>query len=221
MKLAPSLLAADLADIAGALDLCARGGVDALHFDVMDGHFVPNLSFGLPVLRATRARTSIPLDVHLMIANPGRLLDDYLDAGADWLTVHWETADHLDGMLSRIRARGARAGVALNPSTPVELLDDVLHQVDHVLIMSVNPGFGGQRFLPHTLDKVRRLRQRIAARALRVEIQMDGGLDRTTAPDAVAAGVDIVVAGSAIFGADDPLAAIRALRAAADVDTPT
>src|SRR5689334_20176760 len=139
MRLAPSILAADLADLAGAAGLCERGGADLIHFDVMDGHFVPNLSFGIPVLKALKARTRLPIDVHLMVANPDRLLDDYLKAGAAQVTVHWEATPHLDRQLERIRQAGARAGVAVNPSTPVEVLVDVLPRLDYVLVMSVNP----------------------------------------------------------------------------------
>jgi ribulose-phosphate 3-epimerase len=208
MRLAPSLLAADLADIAGALALCEKGGADLVHFDVMDGHFVPNLSFGIPVLKAARARTRLPIDVHLMVSNPDRLLDDYLAAGASRVIVHWEAAPHLDRLLERIRKGGAEAGVAVNPATPVELLTDVLPRLDYVLVMSVNPGFGGQAFLPHALDKARRLRRMIEISGLPVEIEMDGGIDRDNIAQVVSAGVDVCVAGSAIFGAGGPQAII-------------
>jgi ribulose-phosphate 3-epimerase len=203
MRLAPSLLAADLADLAGALDLCEKGGADLVHFDVMDGHFVPNLSFGIPVLKAVRARTRLPIDVHLMVSNPDRLLDDYLAAGASRVIVHWEAAVHLDRLLDQIRKRGAQAGVAVNPATPVELLADALPRLDFVLVMSVNPGFGGQSFLPRALDKARRLRRMIEISGLPVEIEMDGGIDRDNIARVVAAGVDVCVAGSAVFGAGD------------------
>ena len=215
MKLAPSLLAADLADIASALDICSRGGAELVHFDVMDGHFVPNLSFGIPVLRACARRTSLPIDVHLMVSNPGELLDDYLDAGAAWVSVHYEATVHLDRILSRIRSRGARPGIALNPTTPVEVLVDSLHLVDFVLLMSVNPGFGGQSFLPYTLSKARRLREMIAQRGLAVEIEMDGGIGPLNIAAARSAGVDICVAGSSVFSTADPVEALRQLREAA------
>ncbi|HSU82580.1 MAG TPA: ribulose-phosphate 3-epimerase [Thermoanaerobaculia bacterium] len=206
MRLAPSLLAADLADLAGALALCEKGGADLVHFDVMDGHFVPNLSFGIPVLKAVRARTRLPIDVHLMVSNPDRLLDDYLAAGASRVIVHWEAAPHLDRLLERIRKGGAEAGVAVNPATPVELLTDALPRLDFVLVMSVNPGFGGQAFLPRALDKARRLRRMIEISGLPVEIEMDGGIDRDNIARVVSAGVDVCVAGSAVFGAGDSLA---------------
>ena len=206
MRLAPSLLAADLADIAGALALCEKGGADLIHFDVMDGHFVPNLSFGIPVLKAVRARTRLAIDVHLMVSNPDRLLDDYLAAGASRVIVHWEATAHLDRLLERIRKGGAEAGVAVNPATPVEILTDVLPRLGFVLVMSVNPGFGGQAFLPRALDKARRLRRMIEISGLPVEIEMDGGIDRDNIAQVVSAGVDVCVAGSAVFGAGDPRA---------------
>jgi ribulose-phosphate 3-epimerase len=213
MRLAPSILAADLADFAGALAICERGGADLVHFDVMDGHFVPNLSFGIPVLQALRRRTDLPLDVHLMVSNPDRLLDDYLAAGAARIAVHQEVTLHLDRTLAHIRQKGAKAGVALNPATPVEVLVDVLPSLDFVLLMSVNPGFSGQKFLPRALDKTRRLRELISARGLQTEIEMDGGIDRDNIAEVVAAGVDTCVVGSGIFAASDPVARISELRA--------
>lgn len=212
MRLAPSILAADLADLAQALDLCQRGGADLVHFDVMDGHFVPNLTFGIPVLKALRARTHLPLDVHLMVSNPDRLLDDYLAAGAARVAVHWEATPHLDRQLERVRRGGARAGVAVNPSTPVELLVDVLPRLDYVLLMSVNPGFSGQAFLPQSLDKARRLRRMIEISGSSVEIEMDGGIDRDNMARVAAAGVEVCVVGAAIFAAPDPLAMMSELR---------
>ena len=212
MRLAPSILAADLADIAGALAMCERGGADLVHVDVMDGHFVPNLSFGIPVLKAISARTRLPLDVHLMVANPDRLLDDYLAAGATRVIVHWEAAAHLDRLLERIRKAGAEAGVAVNPATPVEFLADALPRLDYVLVMSVNPGFSGQAFLPHALDKARRLKRMIEISGLPVEIEMDGGIDRDNIAQVVAAGVDVIVVGSAIFATGDPVATMSELR---------
>lgn len=212
MKLAPSLLAADLAEIGKAAEACQQGQADLIHFDVMDGHFVPNLSFGIPILKSLAKRTTLPIDVHLMVSNPGDLLDAYLDAGASWVSVHWEAATHLDRLLAAIRQRGARAGVALNPMTPVELLVDAFPKLDFVLLMSVNPGFGGQAFLPYTLDKARRLRKLIDERHFDIEIEMDGGLGADNIQSVVAAGVEICVAGSSVFGQPSPVEAMRHLR---------
>jgi ribulose-phosphate 3-epimerase len=216
-RLAPSILAADLADLGAALALLETGGADLVHVDVMDGHFVPNLTIGPPVVAALAKRTRLPLDVHLMVANPDRLLDDYLGAGASWVSVHWEAATHLDRLVGRIREGGAAAGVALNPSTPVEVLVDLLPRLDFVLLMSVNPGFSGQQFLPYVLDKARRLRRVLQERGLAVAIEMDGGIGPDNLAQAIAAGADVCVAGSAVFGRPDPLAALRDLRRRADL----
>lgn len=218
MMLAPSILAADLADLRTALDACARGGADLVHVDVMDGHYVPNLTFGVPVLAALSRHSEIPMDVHLMVSNPAVLLDDYIEAGANWVTVHQEVTDHLDRVLGRLRERGVKAGVALNPATPVESLHDVLGELDYVLLMSVNPGFAGQTFVPYVLDKARRLRRMIDDAGLEVLIQMDGGIGESNIAEVVAAGVDICVAGSAVFGTPDPAATMERLREAARQD---
>lgn len=215
MLLAPSILAADLADLRGAVDLCARGGADLIHVDVMDGHFVPNLTFGVPVLAALSRATELPLDVHLMVSNPARLLDEYVDAGAAWITVHWEVADPLESLLERLRDRDVKAGVALNPATPVEVIFDVLGRLDYVLLMSVNPGFAGQQFLPHVVDKARCLHQRIRAADHEVLIEMDGGIGEDNIHDIVETGVGMCVAGSAIFGTTDPVATMSRLRSLA------
>jgi ribulose-phosphate 3-epimerase len=215
VRLAPSILSADFAHLARDVAAVEAGGAELLHVDVMDGHFVPNLTIGPPVVRAVRRVASVPLDVHLMIANPDRYLQAYVDAGASTLTVHAEVLPHLHRTVQAIKALGAQAGVALNPATPVQTLEDVAADLDVVLVMSVNPGFGGQQFIPHTLDKVRRMRDLLARTGSRAAIEVDGGLDLQTIPAVVEAGATLLVAGHAVFGQGDPTAATRALRRAA------
>jgi ribulose-phosphate 3-epimerase len=209
---APSLLSADFTNLGAAVRLVEAGGAAIVHLDVMDGHFVPNLTIGPPVIRALRRITSLILDAHLMIEAPERSLADYIDAGADMISVHVEAAPHLHRTVSRIREAGRRAGVALNPATPAEAVREILPHVDFVLVMTVNPGFGGQRFIPSVLPKIRQLRDEIAARRLPVALEVDGGVGPDNLAELAGAGVTIAVAGAAVFGSDDPAAAIRRLQ---------
>lgn len=215
VRIAPSLLAADFACLADALSAAEEGGADLLHVDVMDGHFVPNLTIGPPVVAALRRRTRLPLDVHLMIDNPEQTLSRYLDAGADWVSVHVEATRHLQRCLDAIRRGGAKAGAVLNPATPPGALADVWADLDYAVVMSVNPGWGGQPFLPQSVAKVRRTREEAAQARSAAAIEVDGGVDAGNAPDLVAAGAEILVAGTAIYGEQDARAAIETLRSAA------
>jgi ribulose-phosphate 3-epimerase len=213
VKIAPSILAADFTRLGEEIAKVEAAGADLLHVDVMDGHFVPNLTIGPPVIKAIKAVTKLPLDVHLMVEQPDALLPDFIDAGSDNLTVHVEACRHLHRTIQSIKDAGVRASVVLNPATSLHALDEILPEVHMVLLMSVNPGFGGQRFLPATLDKIRALRARIGERQLPVDIEVDGGVKADNAADICAAGADVLVAGTAIFGQPDYGAAIRALRA--------
>jgi len=215
MKIAPSILSADFAALGEAIARVEAAGADLLHVDVMDGHFVPNLTIGPPVIESIRKRTRLPLDVHLMIEEPERWVETYVKSGADYVTVHVEASAHLARTLTLIREAGARSGVALNPSTPPEVLQYVLDDLDLVLVMSVNPGFGGQSFIPTAYEKIRRLRAMLADRP--VLISVDGGVKADNAGPLALAGATVLVAGSAIFGAADPGAAVTALRSASEV----
>jgi ribulose-phosphate 3-epimerase len=215
MILAPSILSADFARLGDEIARAERGGAGVIHVDVMDGHFVPNLTLGPPVVRSLRKATTLPLDCHLMIEDADRYLDAFVDAGADWVSVHVEAVPHLHRAITHLKERGVKAGVVLNPATPLEALEEILPEVHHVLIMSVNPGFGGQSFIPASLDKVRRLRAIIEARGLAARIEIDGGIQAGNIREVVAAGAEVIVAGSAVFGDGDVEAAARRLIEAA------
>ena len=213
MIVAPSLLSADFGHLADDIAMLRRSRAQWLHCDVMDGVFVPNISFGFPVIEAVHKLTDMPLDVHLMIVDPDRYIDTVAKAGAMMMNVHYEACPLLHRTVDSIRRAGMKAAVTLNPATPVELLRDILPDLDMVLLMSVDPGFGGQSFIPRVLDKIRRLRAMIDAEACRTLIEVDGGINRTTGALAAQAGADVLVAGSAVFHASDPVAEIAALAA--------
>ena len=200
--LAPSILAADFGNLGADVRKAAEGGAEYIHLDVMDGAFVPSISFGMPVIASLRGCTDKVFDVHMMVEDPGRYIDDMKRAGADLITVHQEACTHLDRVIGQIKAAGCKAGVALNPATPIHTLDCVLDQVDMILIMSVNPGFGGQKFIPYTLEKVRALRRKLDSLGLSVDIQVDGGVNMDTIGPLMEAGANVLVAGSAVFKGD-------------------
>jgi len=209
---APSLLAADFANLAGEVEMLNESVADWLHLDIMDGIFVPNLSFGFPIVEAVRDLTSKPLDVHLMIIDPDKFLERFRDAGASNLTVHYETCNNLHRTVTEIRRLGMKAGVSLNPHSPVILLQDILPYIDMVLLMTVNPGYGGQTFIPGSINKIGELRSMIDEGGYDVLIEVDGGVDLQNAPVLVHAGVDVLVAGNTVFSASDPVEVIRRLR---------
>ena len=199
IKIAPSVLSADFDCLGDQVREVVKAGADYIHIDVMDGHFVPNISVGIPVVQAIRRATDIPLDVHLMIENPENYIKKFAEAGADILTVHVEASVHLDSTIKSIKKLGLKAGVSLNPSTPLSAIEEVLHSVDLVLVMTVNPGFGGQKFISSVVDKIARLKQIFYNRKIDTELEVDGGITKETAPVAVHAGANVLVAGSAIF----------------------
>ena len=220
VQIAPSILAADFSALGEQIAAVERGGADLIHVDVMDGHFVPNITIGPPVVRAIRRVASRPLDVHLMIEEPDRYIEAFVDAGANMVSVHVEAVPHLHRTICLIKKLGARAGAVLNPSTPAITLQDIASELDYVLVMSVNPGFSGQTFIPHSIEKLRYVRAVLTEAGSSVPIEIDGGIDEETAPRVVSAGAGILVAGQAIFGSADPERATRALRAAV-TGTPT
>ena len=216
VQIAPSILAADFANLGNAIRLVESAGAEVIHVDVMDGHFVPNITMGPPVVASIRKVTTLPLDVHLMIEDPDAYIQPFVEAGADWISVHVEACRHLDRTVQLIRSCGAKPGVVLNPATSLSTLDETLRLVDFVLVMTVNPGFGGQRFLPYTLEKVQRLRKVIQHKGLSAKIEVDGGISLENVPDLVRSGANILVVGSQIFGAPDPAEAVRKLKTLAE-----
>jgi ribulose-phosphate 3-epimerase len=212
IRLAPSILSADFASLADGIAAVTRGGADQIHVAVMDGHFVPNITIGVPVVKSLRKATNLPLDCHLMITDPDRYLEAFVDAGANLISVHVEVLPHLHRTITQIKTLGAKAGVVLNPSTPAAVLEDIAADVDFVLVMSVNPGFGGQSFIPHSVRKIQTVRALLDRAGNPAPIEVDGGIDLTTVESVVAAGASWLVAGNAIFGTSDPERAARALK---------
>lgn len=210
--IAPSLLSADFLNLQKDCDMLNASQADWFHLDVMDGRFAPNISFGFPVIEQVRKATAKVFDLHLMILEPGKYAEAFQKAGADYLTIHYEACSHLHRNIQQIKSLGMKAGVALNPHTPVHLLSDILHDIDMVLIMSVNPGFGGQQFIPHTIDKIRALKRMIKEKSLNTLIEIDGGVTLENAPAILEAGADVLVAGNAVFKSADPIATIAALK---------
>ena len=204
IELAPSILSADFARLAEQVRSATEGGGTVIHVDIMDGHFVPNLTVGPPVVKSLRKATELPLDCHLMIENPDQFIPEFCEAGADWISVHQEACVHLNRTLNLIKSHGCVAGVVINPATPVDTLSEVLNIVDYVLVMSVNPGFGGQKFVPGAVHKIRRLADLRNERGLSYRIEVDGGIALDTVGDVVRAGAEILVAGNAVFGHGDP-----------------
>ena len=217
IQIAPSILSADFAALGDAIRTVEAGGADLIHVDVMDGHFVPNITIGVPVVRSLSRVATVPLDVHLMIEDPDRYVEAFVEAGAGMVSVHLEVLPHLHRTIQHVKSLGARAGVAINPSTPVVLLEEVAGDLDHVLVMSVNPGFGGQTFIPRSESKIEAVRALLDRAGNPAPIEVDGGVDAGNVGRLVAAGASIFVAGAAVFGTPDPAAAVREIRAAAMV----
>jgi len=215
IKLAPSILSADFAHLGEQIAEVTRAGADYIHVDVMDGHFVPNITIGAPVVASIRRVTSLPLDVHLMIEHPERYISEFINAGADIITVHVEASPHILSTIQAIKEQGVKAGVSLNPPTPLSAVDEFIHHVDLILIMSVNPGFGGQSFIPETLPRIANMRKIIDSRKPGVELEVDGGINADNAPDIVKAGANVLVAGNSVFRAEEGISqALQRLREA-------
>ena len=212
VKIAPSILSADFSKLENEIKKVEQAGADLLHIDIMDGHFVPNLTFGPPVVSSIRKVSKLPFDVHLMINNPDAFLAEFVRAGADMITIHAETAPHLHRLLQTIKDYGIRSGIALNPATSISVVEEVLDMTDMVLIMSVNPGFGGQKFIPSSISKIARLKKMIEDRNLNIDIEVDGGITQQNAQPVIQAGANILVAGSAVYGAADMADAIKNIR---------
>jgi ribulose-phosphate 3-epimerase len=212
VRVAPSILSADFSKLGEAVQLAERAGADLIHVDIMDGHFVPNLTLGPQLVAAIRRETGLPIDVHLMVERPREFVPLFHEAGADWISIHVEATAHLNKDLNLIRSLGRKAGAALNPATPVGALEEVMDDLDYILIMSVNPGWGGQSFIPSCLDKIRRLHDWIRGEGRVIPIEVDGGIKLDNAAEIIQAGMDVIVAGSAVFASPDPAAAIRAFK---------
>lgn len=210
--LAPSILSANFSKLSEEIRLVESAGADLLHLDVMDGHFVPNITFGPKMVKDIDNITELTLDVHLMISEPEKYIKEFAKSGADWISVHYEAANHLNRLINQIKENGCKAGVVINPATHIDVLDEILTDVDYVLIMSVNPGFGGQRFIQSSLTKTRKLKKKIASMDLKTFIEMDGGIDLGNIPKIKESGVDVFVCGNSIFNSDDPISAIKQMK---------
>jgi ribulose-phosphate 3-epimerase len=214
MKLiAPSILSADFSKLAGDIKAVESAGADLIHLDIMDGHFVPNISFGPKMVADVNKITDLPLDVHLMISEPEKFVEAFAKAGADWISVQYEATDHLDRLVHHVKDLGCKAGVVINPATSIDVLDEILHIADYILVMSVNPGFGGQKFIDYSLDKAKHLSEKITKMKASAYIEMDGGIDNANIQKVSSAGVNVFVCGNSVFGTADPAAAVKQLKA--------
>jgi ribulose-phosphate 3-epimerase len=210
--IAPSILSANFSRLAEDIKLVESAGADLIHLDIMDGHFVPNITFGPKMVADINRITDLTLDAHLMISEPEKYVEDFAKAGADWISVQYEAASHLDRLIHQIKDLGCKAGVVINPATPIDVLDEILHITDYILVMSVNPGFGGQKFIDYALDKAQRIRKKIDASGYSAFIEMDGGIDNSNIKKVSSAGVNVFVCGNSIFGSKDPAAALKQLK---------